>query len=248
MSELKIEIAEKVALVTGSNRGIGKAIVTELIAQGAKKVYAGARDVSTLADLQEKYGDKIVPVQLDVTNQEDIDKVAALATDINILINNAGALDFGGFFGGNASEVFEKHLAVNVHGLINVSKAHIDTLKNNDKTAIVNISSLAGLGNMPVINSYSVSKAAVHSITQGFRGELAKDNILVVGVYPGPIDTEMAKDFDMAKDSPENVAKAIVDGLANGSEDVFPDQMSVQVGKSYFSNPKGVEKEFSAYA
>ena len=112
----------------------------------------------------------------------------------------------------------------------------------------MNISSLAGLGNMPFGATYSVSKAAVHSITQGIRAEMIPHNTLVVGVYPGPIATDMTQGWDMDKDSPQNVAKSIVDGIENGVEDVFPDVMSSQVGPFYASNPKGVEQQFATMA
>ncbi|MFY0626605.1 MAG: SDR family oxidoreductase [Reichenbachiella sp.] len=248
MSNLKITIEGKVALVTGSNRGIGKAIVAELISQGASKVYAGARDINKLNDLKEKYGDKIVPIQLDVTNESDIKAAVKTASDLDILINNAGILYVGGFFGESDIEAFDKQLAVNVHGLINVTKAFVTQLRIKAESAIVNVSSLAGLGNMPSIGNYSVTKAAVHSITQNFRAELVSDGVLVTGVYPGPIDTDMVKDFPMDKDSPENVAKAIVQGLIEGSEDIFPDQMSNQAGQGYMVDPKGIEKQFASFA
>jgi len=247
MSGLKINVAGKTVLVTGSNRGIGKAILIELLERGAKKVYAGARNITTLDDLKSKYGERLIPIQLDVTNEQDITNAAALADDVEILINNAGVGAYGGFFGEGAIAAFDQNLAVNVYGLINLTKAFVQTLKEQEEAAIVNISSVAGLASMPVLGTYSATKATVHSITQSFRGELAQDNILVSGVYPGPIDTDMAKDFDMPKDSPENAAKAILDGLAEGKEEIYPDPMSTQVGEGYSTNPKGIEQEFAAY-
>jgi len=101
---------------------------------------------------------------------------------------------------------------------------------------------------MPMVATYSVSKAAVHSLTQGMRAELKDSNVLVMGVYPGPIDTDMAKDLPMDKDTPENVAKNIGDGLKEGHEDVFPDVMSAQIGAFYASSPKGVEQQFADFS
>jgi NAD(P)-dependent dehydrogenase (short-subunit alcohol dehydrogenase family) len=247
MSELKINPEGKIALVSGGNRGIGKAIVIELLEKGAKKVYAGARNPSTLNILKDKYGDRLVPIQLDVTSKDSIAAVAKEATDVEILVNNAGRVNFGGIFADGAEDALTEDLSVNVHGLLNLTRALINTLKSQTSAAIVNVSSLAGLANMPMIGTYSITKAAVHSITQGIRGELAEENILVAGVYPGAIDTDLVKDLEMDKDSPENVAKNVVNALIEGVEDVFPDVMSAQAGPGYQASPKAIEKEFAAY-
>ncbi len=237
----------KVALVSGANRGIGKAIAIELLEKGAKKVYAGSRDIAALENLSSRYKDRIVPIRLDVTQDSEIAEAVDTARDVNILVNNAGVLQQGGFFSKETLNAFKIHLDVNVWGLVKLTHALIETLKINRPAAIINISSVSGLGNMPIIGSYSATKATVHSITQGMRAELAGENILVMGVYPGPIDTDMAKGVDIEKDTPENVAKNLIEAMTHGEEDVFPDVMSVQVGKDYMANPKGVEKAFAEY-
>lgn len=247
MSEVKINPEGKVVFISGSNRGIGKALTVEFLESGAKKVYAGARDTSALSSLVEKYGDRIIPIQLDVTDDESIAKAASSATDVEILVNNAGILAPGGFTTPGALEGLMTHLSVNVFGLVKLTSALIGSIKDKESGAIVNISSVAGLGSMPMLGTYSASKATVHSITQSIRGELANDNILVTGVYPGPIDTDMAKGFEMEKDSPEVVATNVVKGLKDGLEDIYPDSMSEQVGAGYAANPKAIEKDFAAY-
>lgn len=247
MSKVKINPEGKVVLISGSNRGIGKALTIEFLENGAKKVYAGARNTETLADLKAKYGDRLVPVAIDVTDQNTIDQAAELADDIDILINNAGILSPGGFLGDEAIESLNYHFKVNVLGLINLTNAFVDKLRTRETAAIINISSVAGLANMPMLGTYSASKATVHSITQGIRGELANENILVAGVYPGPIDTDMAKGLEMDKDSPENLAKNVIQALIEGKEDIFPDTMSEQVGKQYSTSPKAIEEAFGAY-
>jgi len=247
MSRIKVSPIGKVALVSGSNRGIGKAITIELLERGAKKVYAGARNPNTLNDLKKKYGDRLVPITLDVTNDQSIDKAAKIATDVEILINNAGVFSTGGFFAENTYTSLKTNLEVNVWGLIKLTHELIDSLKSKDSAAIVNIASLAGLANMPMGATYSATKAAVHSIIQGMRGELINDNILVIGVYPGPIDTDMAKDIDMEKDTPQHVAMEIIKGLVEGKEYVFPDEMSKQIEPFYYTDPIAVEKQFSLF-
>ncbi|MDW3211254.1 MAG: SDR family oxidoreductase [Reichenbachiella sp.] len=247
MSEVKINPEGKVALVSGGNRGIGKAIVVELLERGAKKVYAGARNPETLVVLKEKYGDRLVPLKLDVTDEATIAEAAKVASDVEILINNAGVLKFDSILGKDAAVNLSDQLAVNVHGVINLTNAFVEVLKQKDAAAIAVVSSLAGLANMPVIGTYSVTKAAVHSVTQGYRAELAERNVLVAGVYPGAIDTDMTKDMEMGKDTPENVAKAVVDGLAAGQEDIYPDVMSEQLGVGYGSSPKTIEREFAKF-
>jgi len=247
MTQVKVNPAGKIAFVSGSNRGIGKAITIELLERGAQKVYAGARDVSKLDNLKQEYGDRLVPVQLDVTDTNSISKAASQVEDLDILVNNAGISSWGQILSDDVNSNLADVLKVNVWGLVHLSNALISPLKKESPTAIVNFSSVAGLANMPLASTYSVSKAAVHSITQGMRGELAKDNVLVMGVYPGPIDTDMAAGVEIEKDSPENVASNLAQGLMDGVEDMFPDVMSKQIGAFYASNPKAVEQQFAGY-
>lgn len=237
----------KVAFVSGANRGIGKAIAVELLNRGASKVYAGARKLDSLDEMVSKYGDKLIPVQLDVTDDASIKNAAAKVKHLDILVNNAGVFAVGSVFSDQAEESLNKNLDVNVWGVLKLSRAVADDIKKADETAVVNVSSVTGLGNMPMAATYSMSKAAVHSMTQGMRAELKDNNTLVMGVYPGPIDTDMERDLQMEKDSPENVAKNIVDGLVEGKEDVYPDVMSEQIGAFYATNPKGVEQQFADF-
>ncbi|MFT4851364.1 MAG: NADP-dependent 3-hydroxy acid dehydrogenase YdfG [Sediminicola sp.] len=245
----KINLQGKVALVTGANKGIGRAIVIELINQGAAKVYAGSRNINNLDSLISEFGDKVVPLELDVTNDTQIKKVVELATDINILVNNAGALHFGNFTDGGILEAIKENFEVNVYGTLKVTQAFLPTLKSKEQAAILNVSSIGGLANMPMGHGYSVSKAAVHSITQGLRGELKDTNVFVAGIYPGPIDTEMGnRGPRIDKDTPENVAISVVNGLQEGTEDIYPDMMAMQIGEAYASSPKSVEQMFARFS
>ena len=242
---MKVSIKGKAALVSGANRGIGKAITEALLDNGASKVYAGARNVASLDGLKAKYGDRLIPVELDVTKDDTIASTATTAADIDILVNNAGVLVPGNFTFGNILDSVKPNFDVNVLGVIKLTNAFFNSLKTKESAAIVTVSSVAGLANMPIASTYSASKAAVHSLIQGLRGELKDTNVLVAGVYPGPIDTDMAKGFEMDKDSPENVATNVINGIEAGVEDIFPDVMSSQIGQFYATNPKAVEKQFA---
>jgi len=247
MKTKRISIEGKVVFVSGSNKGIGKAVTIELLENGAKKVYAGARDIKTLKDLKSCYGERLVPVELDVTKDESVAMAGKMATDVEILINNSGVFSVGNFLNGNLLESLQTNFDVNVWGLVKLTNALLGSLRKQQSAAIVSVSSIIGLASMPMGLTYCASKAAVHSIIQGLRGELKDSNILVTGVYPGPIDTEMAKDLEMEKDTPQNVAKNIVEGIKEGLEDIFPDVMSSQVGEAYFTSPKAVETQFSGF-
>ncbi len=242
----KLEIIGKTVLVTGANRGLGKALVEQLMEKGATKVYAASRNVEKLASLASKYGDKVVPVQLDVTKQDDIDSIAQKIDTLDILINNAGIMSPGHLLADESVDSLQVNLDVNVWGPLKLSNTLRQHFEKENATAIVNIISVSGFGNMPALGTYSVSKAAVHSVTQGMRGQLSGKNTLVVGVYPGPMDTEMVDGWDLDKANTTAVAKEILDGVENGKEDIFPDPMSKQVGSLFLTAPKRVEQNFAA--
>ncbi|NQX84922.1 MAG: SDR family NAD(P)-dependent oxidoreductase [Flavobacteriaceae bacterium] len=244
----EISIKDSVALISGANRGIGKAITEELLNRGIKKVYAGARQLESLKALQEKYGARLKPLQLDVTNQESVDNAVKVASDATMLINNAGVMAHGGYKTENMLESIHLNMEVNVLGVIRLTQAALPNIENKPNATIATVSSVVGLGNMPMMNGYCTSKAAVHSMIQGLRGELQDSNVLVSGIYPGPIETDMAKGFEgIELDKPENLAKNVVSALEQGEEDIFPDVMSAQIKQVYGTTPKEVEKMFSTW-
>ncbi len=234
-----MQIKNTIAFVTGANRGIGKALVDALLAGGAKKVYATARDVAKLP-----FSDsRVVKVQLDVTNAESVKAATQDINDVELLINNAGVNAGRTAFGD--IEGHRSDLEVNYFGVLRVSQALANTLKAN-KGTIVNLNSLVSLASMAPIASYGVSKAASHSLTLALRAELAKDNVSVYGVYPGPIDTDMAKDMPMDKASPSDAAKVILDGVEAQETHITPDAMSQEVVATWRSNPVAVEEMFAS--
>ena len=238
-----MKIENSVALVTGANRGIGKSLVASLLSAGAKKVYAAARSEESLRGLATDA--RVVPVKLDVTNESDVHAIAAKAGDVTLLINNAGVLDFGAVLDAPL-QAFERNFAVNVYGLLAASRTFAPIIERNGGGAIVNLLTLVALASMPGLGVYNASKAAAWSLTQSMRAGLAAKGVAVHGVFPGAVDTDMLKGVEMAKTSPDDVAKAIVAGVAKGAEDIFPDAMSASLYEAWKKDHKAVEKQFEA--
>lgn len=234
-----MQIKDTTAFVTGANRGIGKALVDALLAGEAKKVYATARDVAKLPFTDPR----VVKVQLDVTDAESIAAATKNVGDVELLINNAGVNAASTAFDDIAGH--RSDLEVNYFGVLRVSRALVETLKAN-KGTIVNLNSLVSLASMAPIASYSVSKAASHSLTLALRAELAKFGVSVYGVYAGPIDTDMAKDMPMDKASPDEAAAAILAGVEARETHITPDDMAREVVATWRTNPVAVEEMFAS--
>jgi len=236
------DVQGKVVLVTGANRGIGKAIVDSLIKHGAKKVYAAVRTLDSAKPLVEAYGDKITPIHVDMEKPGTITAAAATAGDVEVLINNAGILVLAAPLAEDAIEKFSHELNVNVFGLIHIAQAFAPILKANGGGALVQLNSVASLKNFSDFATYSASKAAAYSITQGLRDTLDEQGTLVVSVHPGPIETDMTDGlgFDEMTESPTLVSEAIIEGLRAGQFHVFPDTMAKQVGEQYENFAKNI--------
>ncbi len=238
-------IEQQVALVTGANRGLGKAMVEALINAGIKKVYATARDIDSLSVFQNIEGnDKVVFVAMDITNHQRVEEVAAQASDVTFLVNNAGVLDFGSIVE-VSSEQLTRNMDVNFFGTLAVSKAFAPVITANGGGAMVNILTLLSLTSMPGLAAYNASKAAEWSMALSMRASLAEHNIDIHNVFPGAINTDMLSDVDMPKAEPSQVAQAIIQGVINGEEDIFPEAMSQEVYRNWCQDHKAVEKYFA---
>ena len=235
-----------VALVTGANRGIGRAITEALHDRGAARVYGGARQPESLEELAGASGGRLVPVRLDVTDGEQVDAAVAAAGDLQMLVNNAGVALVPDITADNALEKARIEMDVNYFAPLELSRRLAPSLAQNGGGAIVNIASVGGLTAFPMYPTYSASKAAAHSLTQGLRMLLAPQGTSVVGVYPGPVDTDMARGLDFDQATPRDVADAILDAVAAGQEDVFPDPYAEQFAEQFQASPKASERQVAA--
>lgn len=247
---MAFEVAGRTALVTGANRGIGRAIVEALLERGASRVWAGTRRADALADLVAAHGRRVEALALDVTREADVAAAARKATDVALVVNNAGVALRANAPATDAEwlRVGRQELEVNLFGTFAVSQAFAPVLAGQGGGAIVNVISVAGLVSFPVLLSYSASKAALHSLTQGLRVALRGQGTQVFGVYPGPVDTDMAAGLPVQKTPPADVARSILDGLAAGTPDIFPDPMSRQFGDAFLKGPKALEEQLAASA
>jgi NAD(P)-dependent dehydrogenase (short-subunit alcohol dehydrogenase family) len=232
-------VANKTVLITGANRGIGRALVSEALRRGAKRVFAGSRGPLEIVD------DRVTALRLDVTNPSQIQRAVEAVGSLDILINNAGIAIYDDL---SNLDVLEQHLQVNFLGMLRVTQAFRPLLKRS-KGAIVNNLSLAALAALPMIPAYSISKAAALNMTQSLRALLAKEGVTVHGVILGPVDTDMNRGLDIPKASPESAAAGIFDGLARGEEEIFPDPASASVAEGWrTSAAKALERQFAAFA
>lgn len=237
-----MRIEEATALVSGANRGIGRATTEALLAAGAQKVYAAARKPDALDDLVNQHGDRVVPLTLDVTSDADVAAAADRAGDINLLINNAGVLYHTTGLGDDDLDHARTEIEVNYLGLLRMARAFAPILQHNGGGAMVNLASIASHVAFPILSTYSASKAAVHSITVSLRAHLAAKGTHVVGVYPGPIDTAMAEGIPFDKAAPSDVANTILRAVEQGEEDVFPDPTAQELYADARADPKQVER------
>jgi NAD(P)-dependent dehydrogenase (short-subunit alcohol dehydrogenase family) len=231
-------IADKAVLVTGANRGIGQALVEEALRRGAKRVYAGTRQPLAHID------GRVRSLTLDVTNAEQIQAAVQRVESLDVLINNAGIALYDNL---SNLDAIGQHLAVNLFGMFNVTRAFLPLLKRS-KGAIVNNLSLVALAGLPVIPAYSISKAAAFNMTQSLRALLAGQGVTVHAVVLGPIDTDMNRGFDIPKASPESAAQGIFDGLEKGEDDIFPDPASQSIAADWRTGAaKALERQFAGF-
>ena len=226
-------LKNKVILITGANRGIGKSLVKSSLEKGAKKIYATCRDLSKMPN----FGDeRVVSLKLDITNDEQVLKIAKKTIDVEVLINNAGVLSPGNVLEGDIN-AFKNDMDINYYGTLNMMKAFAPILERNGPSRIVNIVSIVAYSPLPSIAGYSASKAALYSATLSVRTELAKKRVTVHAVNPGAIDTDMNKGSEWEMPAPDEIATILLDRVEAEELDIIPDEMGLGMYKAWKEEP-----------
>jgi NAD(P)-dependent dehydrogenase (short-subunit alcohol dehydrogenase family) len=235
---MTMKIAGCTALVTGANRGLGRAFVEALRSAGVAKIYAAARNINGM--IQDAV---VTPVRLDITKVDEVDAAAAACAEINLLINNAGVARFTSALGTPTIENARLEMETNYFGTLSMCRAFAPVLKRNGGGILVNVLSVASFFNMPAQATYSASKAAAWSLTKAVRFELHTQGTRVIGVYAGYIDTDMAADIkNTPKSSAADIAARVIDGIEADAEDIFADKRSREV----FDTLRREDRDFDA--
>jgi NAD(P)-dependent dehydrogenase (short-subunit alcohol dehydrogenase family) len=239
---MNFSVKDKVAFVTGANRGIGKVIVETLLKNGASKVYAAVRNPGSAADLVRASGGRVVAVELDLAKPATITAAAKTAKDVQLVVNNAGVLKAASPLDAGAIDALQFEMDVNVYGLIRVAQAFAPVLAANGGGAFVQLNSVVSVKNFADFATYSASKAAAYSITQGLRDKLMTQGTQVVSVHPGPIATDMADSAGLGAiaEPASLVADGIVMALSTGQFHVFPGSMARKLWSAYQSFARDV--------
>lgn len=229
----------KTVFVTGANRGIGAVFVQAFLDAGAAKVYAAMRTAAPSSD------PRVVPVALDVTDDAQVEAAARACADVDVLVNNAGLALGERLVAARDPKAAKREMDVNYFGTLAMVRAFAPVLRARGGGAIVNVSSILGRVNLPGAGSYSASKAATYSLTQGVRAELRGQGTLVVGIMPSFVETEMTAGVAIDKISPREVADAAVRAVIEGTEDVYPGP-AADVAIALAADGKAVERSFAS--
>ena len=226
-----MNLENAVVFITGANRGIGRAFAEEALARGARKVYAAARNPSdiTLAG--------VVPIELDVTDPQQVAAAARACGDVTLLINNAGIAHFGGFLGDDSIDSARAQMEVNYFGPLRLSLAFAGILASHGGGAILNVLSIASWINSPLLGVYASTKSAAWGLTNSLRHELRAQHTQVLGLHMGFVDTGMTEAIDMLKSQPIDIVRRALDGLEAGAEEVLADDITRQVKQGLSSHP-----------
>lgn len=218
-------------LITGANRGIGLAFARAALARGARKVYAGARNPSSVTL------PGVVPIKLDVNSPADIASAAQQAPDVTLVINNAGIAQYGGLLAPDSEASMRQQFETNVFGVLRVGRAFAPVLAANGGGALLNVASVASWVTMPALAAYAVTKSATWSLSNGLRNELRGQGTQVLTLHMGFVDTDMTQGIDMPKARPEDIVDRAFDALEAGADEVLADDMTQHVKLGLSARP-----------
>lgn len=238
---MSFDFTDKTALITGANRGLGRALIDALQPLALRQIYASYR--TDPGDLFELAG--VTPVPLDLTHSHSIQTLARQLPELDLLVHNAGVVSAHKFSDLQALTAAETEMATHYFGPLELTQQLLPALQRSSGAAVVGINSIAGLCNYPTIATYSASKAAGHSLLQGLRAEFSRQGITVLGVYPGPMTTRMTAGSALETTPPERVATAILDALRQGIDLLFPDPFARQVQQALAQDPDGLARQFA---
>jgi len=233
-------IKGSVVLITGATGAIAQALIAALDARGAAKIYAAARDISGLAASV-----RLVPVKMDVTSDDDVARAAALATDVTLVINNAGVNHNTAFMLAPDLAIAREEIEINYLAPLRVTRAFAPALIKN-RGAVLNLLTILARVNLPLMGSYCASKAAGLSLTQGLRGELGPKGVRVIAAMPGAVDTRMTAGLPIPKMAPADAATEILDGYEAGEEDIYVGEMARGLAQGLAHDPKAVERQLAS--
>jgi NAD(P)-dependent dehydrogenase (short-subunit alcohol dehydrogenase family) len=233
-------IKGSVVLITGATGAIAQALISALEARGAARIYAAARDISGLAK-----SDRLVPIRMDVTSDDDVAAAARAATDVTLLINNAGVNHNTAFMLAPDLAIAREEIEINYLAPLRVTRAFAPALIRN-AGAVLNVLTILARVNLPLMGSYCASKAAGLSLTQGLRGELAPKGVRVIAAMPGAVDTRMTAGLPISKMAPAAAAAEILDGFEAGEEEIYVGEMARGLAAGLSADPKAVERQLAS--
>jgi hypothetical protein len=233
-------IKGSVVLITGATGEIAQALIAGLTARGAARIYTAARDISRLTA-----SDLLVPIKMDVTSDDDVTRAAAVATDVKLLINNAGVNHNTGFMIAPDLSIAREEIEVNYLAPLRVTRAFAPALIANGG-AVLNLLTILARVNLPFMGSYCASKAAALSLTQGLRGELGRKGVRIAAALPGAVDTRMTAMLTIPKMSSAVAAAEILDGFEAGEEEIYVGDMARGLAEGLAHDPKAVERQLAS--
>lgn len=242
-----MEIERRTVLITGANRGLGRALVFACLKAGAGDVFAGARQPESLAKLIETaQDDRIKPLRLDITVEEDIRAAADLVGLVDILINNAGVCVFGSVLRAEMAEL-QQEVETNYFGALRMARAFAPAMMQQGDGLIVNVASILGKVSIPAMGNYCAMKAALFSLSQALRGELSPHGVRVITVFPGTVDTDMSRGFEGPKMNVDQAAAEIIDAIRAEKLETAIGDGARGVVNGLASDPMAIERAFAEY-